>query len=208
MAYLEGFEPPTFWSVARRSIQLSYRYACFIAENTTNIDRLRPFASRHPKFSAGRRCGGLLARGRARRRVEQGTPGRHAAGGACWRRSGGGDEKKPASHRRHRLERDGGRRRGRTADTGIFSPLLYQLSYPATDNGVPGGIRTPDLLVRSQTLYPAELQVHALFCQRYQYSPDSPTLQATTKNFSLSGLLRLPIGGTLPVPSAPYPSIP
>ena len=24
--------------------------------------------------------------------------------------------------------------------------------------GVPGGIRTPDLLVRSQTLYPAELQ--------------------------------------------------
>ena len=206
MAYLEGFEPPTFWSVARRSIQLSYRYACFIAENTTNIDRLRPFASRHPKFSAGRRCGGLLARG-GRRRVGQGTPGRHAAAGPAGDSQREGT-KKPASHRRHRLERDGGRRRGRTADTGIFSPLLYQLSYPATDNGVPGGIRTPDLLVRSQTLYPAELQVHALFCQRYQYSPDSPTLQATTKNFSLSGLLRLPIGGTLPVPPAPYPSIP
>ena len=26
--------------------------------------------------------------------------------------------------------------------------------------GGPGGIRTPDLLVRSQTLYPAELQSH------------------------------------------------
>ena len=26
------------------------------------------------------------------------------------------------------------------------------------ESGAPGGIRTPDLLVRSQTLYPAELQ--------------------------------------------------
>ena len=26
LAYLEGFEPPAFWSVAKRSIQLSYRY--------------------------------------------------------------------------------------------------------------------------------------------------------------------------------------
>ncbi len=26
--------------------------------------------------------------------------------------------------------------------------------------GVPEGIRTPDLLIRSQTLYPAELQAH------------------------------------------------
>ena len=28
------------------------------------------------------------------------------------------------------------------------------------DAGVPEGIRTPDLLVRSQSLYPAELQAH------------------------------------------------
>ena len=28
-------------------------------------------------------------------------------------------------------ELSGGRGRNRTADTGIFSPLLYQLSYPA-----------------------------------------------------------------------------
>ena len=29
------------------------------------------------------------------------------------------------------------------------------------DCGAPGGIRTPDLLVRSQTLYPAELRAHS-----------------------------------------------
>jgi hypothetical protein len=28
------------------------------------------------------------------------------------------------------------------------------------ENGAPGEIRTPDLLVRSQTLYPAELRAH------------------------------------------------
>ena len=31
--------------------------------------------------------------------------------------------------------------------------------------GTPGGIRTPDLLVRSQTLYPAELQAHLVIFQ-------------------------------------------
>ncbi len=34
-------------------------------------------------------------------------------------------------HRCKPLEFDGGRGRNRTADTGIFNPLLYQLSYPA-----------------------------------------------------------------------------
>ena len=29
-------------------------------------------------------------------------------------------------------------------------------------NGDPGGIRTPDLLIRSQTLYPAELRSHLI----------------------------------------------
>ena len=37
---------------------------------------------------------------------------------------------------------DGGRGRNRTADTGIFNPLLYQLSYPAkrriAGDGSPG----------------------------------------------------------------------
>ncbi len=36
-----------------------------------------------------------------------------------------------AGHRRE----DGGRGQNRTADTGIFNPLLYQLSYPAGKSG-------------------------------------------------------------------------
>ena len=44
MAYLEGFEPPAFWSVARRSIQLSYRY-CFISETKIKISYIREIAS-------------------------------------------------------------------------------------------------------------------------------------------------------------------
>ena len=38
--------------------------------------------------------------------------------------------------------------------------------------GGPGGIRTPDLLVRSQTLYPAELRSHisAVFQQQSYYT--------------------------------------
>ena len=36
---------------------------------------------------------------------------------------------------------------------------------------MPEGIRTPDLLVRSQTLYPAELQAHDLFSRRLYSLP-------------------------------------
>ena len=32
------------------------------------------------------------------------------------------------------------------------------------ENGAPGGTRTPDLLVRSQTLYPAELRARRVHC--------------------------------------------
>ena len=38
--------------------------------------------------------------------------------------------------------------------------VMHDLEY--TQFGTPGGIRTPDLLVRSQTLYPAELRAHIL----------------------------------------------
>ena len=34
----------------------------------------------------------------------------------------------------------------------------------ASDRGAPEGTRTPDLLIRSQTLYPAELPAHILLC--------------------------------------------
>jgi hypothetical protein len=40
-----------------------------------------------------------------------------------------GTKKRPASLRAVAVH--GGRGRNRTADTGIFNPLLYQLSYPA-----------------------------------------------------------------------------
>ena len=40
---------------------------------------------------------------------------------------------------------------GRTRDLGIKSPLLYQLSYRPVR--APGGIRTPDPLIRSQMLF-------------------------------------------------------
>ena len=40
------------------------------------------------------------------------------------------------------------------------SGLSLPTTNPFSDNGDPGKIRTPDLLVRSQTLYPTELQSH------------------------------------------------
>jgi hypothetical protein len=40
------------------------------------------------------------------------------------------------------IDLNGGRGRNRTADTGIFNPLLYQLSYPAED-AQPRGLFVP-----------------------------------------------------------------
>ena len=39
--------------------------------------------------------------------------------------------------------------------------MLYQVEPFPDKYGALEGIRTPDLLVRSQTLYPAELRAHA-----------------------------------------------
>ena len=39
--------------------------------------------------------------------------------------------------------------------------VLYQVE-PLLENGALEGIRTPDLLVRSQTLYPTELRAHVI----------------------------------------------
>ena len=41
--------------------------------------------------------------------------------------------------------------------------MLYQVEPLPDIYGALEGIRTPDLLVRSQTLYPAELRAHATF---------------------------------------------
>ena len=43
------------------------------------------------------------------------------------------------------------------------------LTFPAFLTGVPGGIRTRDLLVRSQTLYPAELRAHTFHFRMLNY---------------------------------------
>jgi DNA end-binding protein Ku len=44
-------------------------------------------------------------------------------------------------------------------------------------SGARGEIRTPDLLVRSQTLYPTELRAHALPTQDYQTGQKTPSFQ-------------------------------
>ena len=55
---------------------------------------------------------------------------------------------------------------GRTrTGTGVTRALLRRVRLPIPplrQNGVPGEIRTPDLLIRSQTLYPAELRARAM----------------------------------------------
>ena len=45
--------------------------------------------------------------------------------------------------------------RGGSSESKSKNPVLNGIFF-----GVPEGIRTPGLLIRSQTLYPAELQVH------------------------------------------------
>src|ERR1700680_4617922 len=48
----------------------------------------------------------------------------------------------------------------RAAPSGSFSRNLCFIEK----SGAPGESRTPDLLVRSQTLYPAELRAHGISC--------------------------------------------
>ena len=76
-----------------------------------------------------------------------------------------------------------GQKIDRTGDSAIFNVFyviiqhqqLYLIENPVdfaiygvlqTISGTAEGIRTPDLLVRSQTLYPAELQPHILVSER------------------------------------------
>ena len=46
-------------------------------------------------------------------------------------------------------------------------------SYKNTRHGTPEGTRTPDLLIRSQSLYPTELLAHTHFSQMPEYSTTS-----------------------------------
>ena len=50
----------------------------------------------------------------------------------------------------------------------VSNPSVHKTNQPPSEWGAdlfgePGGIRTHDLLIRSQTLYPAELRAHMLF---------------------------------------------
>ncbi len=56
----------------------------------------------------------------------------------------------------------------------VESPVFVKLT--------PGGIRTPDLLVRSQTLYPAELRAH--ICLPVHHIRNIIKFQALNSNFS------------------------
>ena len=63
--------------------------------------------------------------------------------------------------------------------------MLYQVE-PFPDNGALEGIRTPDLLVRSQTLYPAELRAHLLNAHmncKYMVAPAG--IEPATPGFSV-----------------------
>ena len=50
-------------------------------------------------------------------------------------RSKQGNKKAERCVRPAKRQKNGGRTQNRTGDTGIFSPLLYRLSYPATCTG-------------------------------------------------------------------------
>ena len=64
------------------------------------------------------------------------------------------------------------RRHRRPAKSRLFESLARQIKKQDTCKsicpvfGTPEGIRTPDLLVRSQTLYPAELLAHSAISRR------------------------------------------
>ena len=51
----------------------------------------------------------------------------------------------------------------RAANIGFTASIFYAYLLRGVRAGVPGGTRTPDLLLRRQLLYPAELQAHMCY---------------------------------------------
>ena len=83
----------------------------------------------------------------------------------------------------------GGQERDRTADTRIFSPLLYQLSYLAVWNGRGAGIRTLDPVIKSHLLYQLSYAPISLFWSEERDSnPRQPPWQGGTLPTELSSL--------------------
>ena len=59
-----------------------------------------------------------------------------------------------------KLKIDGREDRIRTCDPLVPNQVLYQAELLPVNNGAPERSRTPNLLIRSQTLYPIELRAH------------------------------------------------
>jgi hypothetical protein len=52
-----------------------------------------------------------------------------------------------------------------------FESCASANSATSAQYGVPGETRTPNLLIRSQTLYPVELRAHNIMEHHYGYNP-------------------------------------
>jgi hypothetical protein len=63
----------------------------------------------------------------------------------------------------------------RTCDPLVPNQMRYQAA-PLPDNGVPGETRTPNLLIRSQTLYPVELRARNIMERTTRLELATPTL--------------------------------
>ncbi len=63
----------------------------------------------------------------------------------------------------------------RTCDPMVPNHVLYQAELLPGSNGAPERSRTPNLLIRSQTLYPIELR--ALFCDKIYNNTSEISLQ-------------------------------
>ncbi len=70
----------------------------------------------------------------------------------------------PLNYTRTYMRKNNGREdRIRTCDPLVPNQMRYQAAPLPEKHGVPGETRTPNLLIRSQTLYPIELRALFIF---------------------------------------------